>query len=237
MKAVAPRARRRRAEGGLTLLEVLVSIAILAMIATLIYGAFDSLSRGKRAEAKRGDRARQARNAIDRMVRELAGAYVSMHQPHNVALQTRATGIVGRNGNPFDRIDFSAFAHRRLERESKESDQAEIGYFVAADPEVDGKMDLVRREQVPMDMDLLRGGVVNVLCENVESFDLRYLDPATGMWVEAWDTTSVTAQLNRIPLAIRVTLVLKDVPSGVPSTYTTKIMLPIRNPLTFGIPQ
>jgi general secretion pathway protein J len=231
------RARKRRVAAGLTLLEVLVSIAILAMIASLIYGAFDSLSRGKRAEAKRGDRARQARNAVDRMVRELAGAYLSLHQPQNVSLQTRSTGLVGRNGNPFDRVDFTAFAHRRLDKEAKESDQAEIGYFVTADPDVDGKMDLVRREQVPIDQDLLRGGVVNVLCENVESFDLKYLDATTGMWLETWDTTSVTGQLNRIPLAVRITLVLKDVPSGVPATYTTKIMIPIRNPLTFGIPQ
>ena len=36
----------RRHERGMTLLEVLVSLGVLAMISLLIYGAFDSLSSG-----------------------------------------------------------------------------------------------------------------------------------------------------------------------------------------------
>jgi general secretion pathway protein J len=98
-------------------------------------------------------------------------------------------------------------------------------------------MDLVRREQTPIDMDPKRGGVVNVLAENVESFDVKYLDPMTGLWAESWDTTQVSGQPGRLPLEIEVTLVLKGVPGGVSEPFTTKFMMPMQQPLSFGIPR
>ncbi len=229
-------ARKSRARG-LTLVEVLVALAVLSMIGVLLYGAFDSMARGKKAEAIRGDRAREGRAAVLRIARDLSSAFLSAHNPNNIALQTRVVAFIGQSASPFDRVDFSGFAHQRLVRDSKESDQAEVGYFVVPDPDVDGKNDLVRREQTPADMEPRRGGVVNVLCEDVESFDLHYLDPTTGQWLETWDSTQVTAQQNRLPLEVRITLTLAHVPAGLEPTYMTKVMLPIQQPLSFGIPQ
>src|SRR5262249_49153727 len=133
--------RRRRAPSvrsrGMTLLEILVSLGIMAMISLLIYGAFDSLSRGRRGEALRADRARPGRAAVGRMAHELQTAFLSLHTPTLPALVTRTTGFVGTRSAPFHRVDFTAFAHRRIDAESKESDQAEISYFVVPDPDVD----------------------------------------------------------------------------------------------------
>lgn len=221
----------------MTLLEILVSISILAVIGLLIYGAFDSMSRGRRGEAMRSERAHQGRDAIGRIVRELQSAFLSLHNPQNPALITRTTAFIGQSGGNYDRLDFVAFAHRRFERDAKESDQCEIGYFVVRDPEVTDKMDLVRREQTPIDADPKRGGVVNVIAEDVLEFDVRYLDPVTGLWIEQWDTTQVTGQPGRLPLEIKVTLVVKGVPNGPPYSFTTRVMLPMQAPLSFGIPK
>jgi general secretion pathway protein J len=234
---LAMRRRTRTRSRGMTLLEILVSLGIMAMISLMIYGAFDSLSRGRRGEALRADRARQGRDAMERMSRELQSAFLSMHTPTNQVLITRLTAFYGQNSSQYDRVDFASFAHRRIVKEAKESDQAEIGYFVVKDPEVDGKMDLVRREQAPMDYDYKRGGIVNVIAEDVERFDLRYLDPLTGQWVDTWDSTQMNAQLNRLPLEIRIELELKPVRNSPPFKYVTKVMLPIQQPLKFGIPQ
>jgi len=221
----------------MTLLEVLVSLGVLAMISLLIYGAFDSLSRGRKGEAMRVDRARQGRDAIERITREISSAFLSMHQPANLALQTRQTAFIATNSAQFDRLDFTAFAHRRVNADAKESDQCEIGYFVVKDPDRDDKMDLVRREQAPIDQDAKRGGVVNVLAEDVETFDIRYLDPLTAQWLETWDTTQLTGQLNRLPLEVKVTLELKGVKNSPPFRFVTKFMLPMQQPLSFGIPR
>jgi general secretion pathway protein J len=228
------RIRRTRARG-MTLLEIMVSIAILAMVSLLIYGAFDSMSRGKKGEERRSERARQGRDAVQRMARDISSAFLSMHNPQNLALATRTTAFIGTSGAPFDRLDFAAFAHKRVEKEAKESDQCEVGFFVVKDPDNSDKMDLVRREQTPLDTDPKRGGIVNVLAEDVELFDVRYLDPMTGQWKETWDTTQALGELNRLPLEVKLTLTLRNVPIGTPATFITKFILPMQQPLSFGI--
>lgn len=228
---------RRRARRGMTLLEVLVSVGVLAMISLLLYGAFDSMSRGKKAEQMRADRARQGRDAVERIARELQGAYLSGHQPQSPALISRNTAFVAQSSSRYDKVDFTGFVHRRVEKESKESDQCVIGYMVVKDPDVADKYDLVRREQAPIDLDPLRGGILNVVAEDVESFDLKFLDPLTGTWTETWDSTQVSGQLNRVPLEVRISLTLKGVKNSPPYSYTTKVIIPVRDMLTFGVPR
>ena len=234
---MSARQRRRAPARGMTLLEVLVSLGVLAMISLLIYGAFDSMSRGRKGEALRVDRARQGRDAMDRITREISSSFLSMHNPASQALITRQTAFIATSGQAFDRLDFVSFAHRRVEKDAKESDQAEIGYFVVKDPDKEGKMDLVRREQANPDFEPKRGGVVNVLAEDIELFDLRFLDPVSSQWLETWDTTQLTGQLNRLPIEVKVTLVLKPVKNSPPFRFITKFMLPMQQPLSFGIPR
>jgi general secretion pathway protein J len=227
----------RAAARGMTMIEVMVAIGILAMIGVLIHGVIDSLARGKKGEEMRAERAHEGREAMQRIVRDLSAAYLSMHVPTVTALQTEKTAFIGRSSIRFGRVDFAAFAHLRTDRDSHESDQAEVGYFVVPDPEVASKMDLVRREQTPIDMDPLKGGVVNVVAEDVDLFELRYLDPQTGQWVETWDTTQVNGQPSRLPLEVKITIELKGVGEGPRYAYTTKVFLPIQQPLSFGIPR
>jgi general secretion pathway protein J len=219
------------------LIEVMVSVAVLTMVAVLVHGVVDSLSRGKKAEAMRSERVHAGREALQRMVRDLSSAYLSLHVPANPALMTSKTAFVGKNSAPFDRLDFTAFAHLRTDRDAHESDQAEVGYFARKDPDSSDKMDLVRREQTPIDIEPTKGGLVDVIAEDIESFDVRYLDPKTAMWNETWDTTQVSGQPGRLPLEVEVTLVLKGLGEGAPYSYTTKVFLPIQQPLSFGIQQ
>lgn len=221
----------------MTLIEVVVAIGILAMVAVLVHGVIDSLSRGKKAEAMRTDRAHQGREAIERIVRDLSSAYLSLHVPAVPALVTGKTAFVGRTSMPYDRVDFTAFAHRRRDRDAHESDQAEVGYFVVPDPNVSEKMDLVRREQTPIDVDPLKGGVVDAVAEDVSEFHMRYLDPTTSQWLDSWDSTQISGQPNRLPLEISIRLVLRGVGGGAPYTFATKVFVPIQQPLSFGIPR
>jgi general secretion pathway protein J len=221
----------------MTLIEVMVAVGVLAMVAVLIHGVIGSLSRGRKGEALRAERAHQGREAMLRIVRDLSGAYLSAHVPGVPALVTARTAFVGKSSTPFDRLDFTAFAHLRTERDSHESDQAEVGYFVVKDPEATDKMDLVRREQTPIDYEPLKGGIINVVAEDVEKFDVRFLDPQTSQWVETWDTMQVSGQPNRMPLEVSITLVLKGVGDGPSYSYSTKVFLPIMQPLNFGIPR
>ncbi len=225
--------RRSRARG-LTLLEVLIAVAILALVATLIYGAFDGMQKSRDGLTRINDRYHQARTALSRMSRELESAFISFHTPLVAAQSVRMTAFVGRDSNP-DRVDFTSFSHLRIGKNSHESDQNEIGYFLSKDPDVRDKLDLVRREAKYIDLDPANGGVLNVLCEDVQSFNLQYLDPYSQQWVDSWDSMQAAGQPGRLPQQVRITLELKPGLNYPALKLTTRTTLAMQMPLTFAI--
>jgi general secretion pathway protein J len=229
--------RSRSGARGLTLLEVMVAVAILAMLAVLTYGAFDGLSRGKKNLGRLNDRYHQGRGALARMTVELSSAFLSMHQPTTEQQIRRLTIFAGSNGSPADRLDFTSFSHRRLVRDSHESDQNELSYFGSPDPNVSGKTDLARRESPLIDLEPKRGGEVNVLVEDIDLFDVKYLDATTGLWTDTWDSSQATGQPGRLPFQIKITLVLNGGGGGKPVTFTTKVPMPMQVPLNFALPK
>jgi general secretion pathway protein J len=226
----------RRSARGLTLLEVMVAVAILAMVCVLTYGAFDGLSRGKKNLGRVNDRYHQGRAALARMNQELTSAFLSMHQPLAEQQIRRLTIFAGSNSSPADRIDFTSFSHRRLVKDAHESDQNEISYFGSPDPNVSGKVDLARRESPTIDLEPKRGGEVNVLAEDIDSFEVKYLDATTGMWTDTWDSSQATGQPGRLPFEIKITLALKSgAADDKPIVFTTKIAMSMLAPLSFAV--
>lgn len=230
----------RRSARGFTLLEVLISIAILAAITSLLFGAFSALKRSKDGLTRTQDRQREGRLAMARMTRELQGAYLSAHLPINQALMIQKTIFKGERGTPADRVDFTAFANLRLEKDSHVSDQCEISYYGSPNPDGSSTQDLVRRVDSSIDLEPTKGGKVEVLATDIDLFDLQYLDAQTGQWQEGWDTTQTTGQLDRLPLQVRIILVLNG---GARSSadrsrntirLVTKVGLNILQPLTFA---
>ncbi len=231
-RARSARGRRR----GMTLLEVLVSIAILAMVSLLAYGAFDGLQKSKQGLSRVNERYHEGRAAMRRIAHEVSSAYLSMHQPLSPALVTSRTAFVGRDSSPADRLDMTTFSHRRVVANSRESDQNELSYFGSPDPNGSGRVDLARREQSVVDYDPQKGGVVQVLVEDIELFDVKYLDPLSGLWTDSWDSNNATAQFMRLPLQVRVTLSLRGRPGARPVKLEQKVIVPVQSPLSFGLP-
>ena len=226
---------------GLSLIEVLVAISVLAMVSMLIYGAFAGMRRSKEGIERINNRYREGRLAMNRITRDLESAYISSHLPINQALAVQETLFVGKRGTPADRLDFTSFSHRRLDKSAPESDQAELSYFSSPDPDDSDVVDLARRVSARIDRDPDRGGRVEVLATDIDLFALEYLDPLSGQWVETWDTTQTIGQKDRMPLQVRVILVLNGgARSGAERgqqtiRLVTKVALPIQNILSFAI--
>lgn len=221
---------RRAAQRGLTLLEVMVSIGILAVIASLIYGAFDGMRRSREGITRTGDRFHEGRGALTRMSRELSSAFISLHRPDNIGLITRQTLFIGTTRSPVDRVDFTSFSHRRTGKGSHESDQNELSYFGSRDPET-GAIDLVRRMSPNIDEDARRGGVVQVLAHDVASVDFAYLDGPADSWSEDWDSTQAAGQAERLPTQVRITIALNRGVGEDPLVFTTKVALGMQQPI------
>ena len=222
---------------GVTLLEIMVALGVLALIATLIYGALDGMARSREGITRIGDRYLQGRTALARITRELQSAFVTLHIPTNPALNTRATIFLGSDQSSMDRLDFTSFAHRRLSRNAHESDQSEISYFTSRDPNASGKTDIVRREDDTIDLEPTKGGPVLVVAEDVSELDFRYFDPVTQQWTESWDSSQASGQLGRLPSQVKVSLTMLHGPGDKPIHFQTKVPIAMQLPLSFAIPR
>jgi general secretion pathway protein J len=235
------RRRDRASARGFTLIELLIAIAVLAMISGLLYGAFDGLQRTRDGVTRLADRHHQGRAALQRIAYELGGAYLSAHAPPDLNLVAVRTAFIGTRDTPAGRLDFNTFSNRRYDKDAKESDQAEISYFGSPNPNGSGEIDLARRISPQLDLEPEHGGRVEVLATDIELFDLSFLDAQTGQWVEKWDSTQALGQHNKLPLQVRVLLVLNGGAranaerSRQPLRFVTKVALALRDPLTFAV--
>lgn len=223
MKRSATRKRH-----GVTLVEVMVAMAIIAIVSTLLYTAFSQTAMNKRVIERDLDRQHEIRMGLERIASELSMAYVSIQVNPSPVLQTVKTCFIGKDDGGSSRIDFTSFSHRRLYRDAHESDQNELSYFVTRHPTEASRNVLARREQNRIDDDPEAGGRTQVLIDDVESFELSYLDPLSGEWLSTWDSTQGAMQPNRLPTQVRVLLRVPN-PSGRGSdvTYGTRASLPM----------
>lgn len=234
-------ARRPALRRGFTLLELIVAVTVLAFMTMLLYGAFSGMKHTRDGLTRVQDRYREGRTALVRIVRDLQGAYISQHLPINQQLAVLKTAFIGRRATPAARIDFNAFTNIRRDRNSHVSDQLEISYYGEDSLETPGTYDLLRRSSQYPDAKPDKGGRLDVVCTDIDLFELSYLDPTTSQWVDAWDSTQTTGQQNRMPLMVRVTLVVnggRRASAGRlrnPLRFETTVVIPISQPLSFAI--
>lgn len=228
----------RRAQRGLTLLEVLVASAILIMVSTMIWASFDQTSKLRARIGYRQENDYLMRTAIGRITRDLRGAYLSLHVNQTQSLLAATTQFMGRGGGSGgSQLDMATFTHRRLRRGSHEGDACEVGYRLADRRGGDGHgMDLLRREQARIDTDPQRGGVLDVMVPNVRRFELKYLDGISEQWLDAWDTTQATGQPGRLPARVRVLISIEEGERREERVYSTETPLVMTRVLTFGLP-
>lgn len=226
---------------GFTLIELIVAITVLAFITMLLYGSFSSMKTTRDGLARIQDRYREGRIAMARITRDLQSAYISQHVPISPALVVQKTAFVGKVGIPAHRVDFNAFSNIQRDRSAHVSDQIEVSYYVTDNPEQPGTNDLVRRTSEFPDLEPDKGGRVEVLATDVDLFELEYLDATTSLWTETWDTTQATGQVNRMPLQVRVRLVLRQGTRGKSGDgrgtlkFQTTVSIPMQQPLSFAI--
>lgn len=197
---------------GMTLIEVLVAMAIVTMMMVSVWSSFSSTVRAMEETEKIQDRYAMIRNTMDRMSSEVSMAYLSFNRPQE---ETRHfTLFEGRGSADGDSLTFSSFAHLRIRRDSNESDQTVIQYFLGPDEDDSSRTHLYRRETTrltgDLPEDLRRYAPAYVLCEDVESLEFRYWDPADQDWRDEWRTTSNDEQPDRMPPRIEIKLGIRN---------------------------
>ena len=193
----------RRSARGFTLMEVMIALAITAGMGLMTIGAFRQVDRAHEITRDQGDRFAGARLALSRMSREVSMAFISQHYDSN-RFRERPTVFVGKE----DDLLFCTFAHERLARDVRESDQSAVEYTLEPDPEHSGERALFRREKVRIDEEIDRGGRKDLVADHLTSLRLQYGDPRKNDWVREWSTRSVDHP-GDLPTRVKFELELK----------------------------
>jgi len=212
--------RRSRSARGFTLMEIMIAVAITALMGAMISMAFQTGFHAKEVVEAEADHYRMLRVAMNRMAREIGSAYVSdRYDGRRYRDQNdRPTNFVGEE----DRLLFTTFAHQRMYTDAKESDQAVVEYFVQQSSEqgANGRNDLMRRVNPNVEGRMDRGGTTDVLFEGVKKLELAYWDSERKEWEDEWDTKRLE-QKSKLPTRVRITLVALD-ENGKEVSYTTQ---------------
>jgi len=210
--------KRRANMGGFTLVEALIAITILGFIGMLTYGTFaKAMDARDRAQNITG-RYHQMRQAMQRMATEISMAFISAHKDCD---EPRGeTQFVGKRAPNGMRLDFDSFSHFKSRADANESDQNELSYFVARDPDDSDKTALIRREQAPIADEPDEGGVQQVLARDVKSLNFEFYDAKEDRWDKDWDSTSLD-QKRRLPKFVSIEIKAAG-PSGKEETFVTK---------------
>lgn len=219
----------RRARG-FSLIEVLISVAILAMITVMAWSSQRSTFRAKKSVEAAALRYRTVRLALMRMARDLEMAFLSQNEDTSQA--ERRTLFVGKHHNPFDEVRFSYFGHQRLYQDAAEADTAQVVYYTARDRENSRVTNLLRRETRrlaylrPTD----HTNEVDILCDDVVGLRLRYWDARDKQWRDEWVTNTADGQPDRLPSRVQIVLTVHD-ERGKEVGFTTEARIMMQEPL------
>ena len=203
---------------GLTLVEMLIAITILAAILSLLYTSFFQIADGT---AKLNERNSEQQEL--RLLMKLIGDDLqAIHYLNGFGdLGQGKTGIEADTSN-IDGVEYSHF-DTHVAQPAKffrgiapEADPGlhEVGYRVEPDDENEANLLLLRREDFYLDDDIEEGGISFVMAEGVQKFLLELLPGtrgATGQdppWETRWNSSGLPKN-ERMPLAFRVTLARK----------------------------
>lgn len=193
---------------GFTLLEILISLAILSVLFTLVYGSFNATYRVSEQLEEQADSYRLARLGFYHLSKDLSMIYQtkppagqSGSPPPSGTPVTKSFLFLGEDRTrtvegreyPDDSIRFTSVSHGRTLRDAPESDWALISYGL--------EEGLLIHQAALANERVVR----NEIGEKVLGINFRYLSRTDRNWVDRWDS-----EINKeLPLAVEIELILK----------------------------
>lgn len=210
--------RRPTNQHGLTLIELMIAISIVAVIVVFSFVTISGTTEVAAEAEARADLNKMGRNAIELMRKELAQAFLSKTQTEHFVTHFKAT-----DRDPMDEVYFVAIAHEKRYADTKDADFAEYGYWSEPDKHGGNFRSLMHREARNVDDDPERGGVVQAMAHNVRECNFRWYHEKKEEWVDEWDTESADFQ-NILPHAVEIRLVLED-DEGREAAFVTRTLM------------
>jgi type II secretion system protein J len=221
---------RRNAQQGFTLLEMLIALAIVAMMMFVAYSVTAQIGGDKKFVAKVADRNHELRVGMTRMVHDISMSYLSQNEKTDI-LEPRTVFMGKRSGEAI--LQFSSFAHRVMWADANESEQTMISYFTAPDPYDRQTTNLVRRETRRMTDEGYDSekAEIDVLVHNIEEIEFEYWNWRDNDWQSEWDSTN-DSERGRLPTRVRIKLTVMG-RNRKPIVHTTQARIMMEERLQF----
>lgn len=199
---------------GFTLLDLMISLALLSVIMATVYFVFANQERNLSAASESRDTFGQGRLIMDMMSRDLAGAWLP-----DKGAESPAAHIKYRFFGQVERVDMVSSNYLTTEAEVGEN-LAEVGYRLEQTDEAE-TWKLIRRQQKTPDDDITTGGREFVLSSAVRSLQLAYVAPDGNVlaYVDA-------VERALLPRAVRIRVALAA-PGGGEVYFATVAELPV----------
>jgi general secretion pathway protein J len=194
-----------RHEKAFTLIEILIALAILAILSTLIYGTFaQSRLLATRMEAT-SEAYQTVRQIFQVMQDELSMAYyvepTGADLTSNVVFIAKSPDLKGQLSTDQPLLRFTTLGHRRWQPDSPETDLSLVEYEIKKDPTTN-LLTLYHREETNLLSTTETSTEEYELAEGLKEFSLRFFDGAD--WGDSWDST----EKKDVPQAVEVKFVV-----------------------------
>ncbi len=214
-----------------TLIEVLVSIAILSLVVAAIYSSWTAILRSSKVGLDAAASAQRSRIALHTIEDSLSTAELFVRNSDYY-------GFVAENGNE-PVLSFVARLPKSFPRSGRfgDLDVRRLTYTIEAGP--DGGNALVLRQQpIIMEMEKNEKETPLVLARNVKKFEVGFWDERLKDWVDEWLLTNQLPKLVKINLSLEhrdnhsgqtvqeITRVIALTSAGVPPMFQTAGQMP-----------
>src|SRR4029453_13424515 len=203
-------------KNGFTLIEVMIAMAILAVMAFLIFASTQRTLDSKEDTQKTDDLNHSVSMALSRMSADFQMAFLLSGADFLGTDGRINTVFIGKE----DRADFPSFSRQRYFKDAKEADYGEVGYFLEDNKEEPGVKLLLRRDSKNLDNKPEEGGKTEVLIGGVQELHFEYYDANKKEWMKSWDSSQLEYS-NRLPRAVRIQIKVLPPDGEEPMTFST----------------
>lgn len=198
---------------GFTLLEMLVALALLAVVVSASLTIFRGLAQSWQRGEVRSRRYQNARAIFDIIGREIASTLPAGGRTFFLGLAPDDTPVKPDATGP-------ALFFVALVPGGGPTDVTEVGYWLRAED----RMLMRHRASLP-DGDPATAEEDEPLGTQVAAWTLQYLD--TAGWVDRWEARIGGAQAGRLPKAVRISVTVQDPGiAGGQESFETTVSLP-----------
>jgi len=194
MNWLADTIRHARKRRGFTLVELLVTSGMLAMLASAGFAAFSAGTRSAIKSKRYTRMIAHGQAALRAITKDISSAVAHGDSP----LTSLDAQFEGRDT---DTIDFIVPRVKDILPEEGAGTLCEVGYYIDNDPDTEAQW-LTRREDYTLDDDPLEGGMLAPAGPFVSELNLEFYDGL--FWYDGWTLE------EEFPAAIRIRIVVLD---------------------------